>query len=76
MKLTNILPDGEGYKVFFAGREPLTITASHINQMRLWAADCEWLDSGTISDYSNMVIIRGVNRHFDGGLTAFLSTCN
>ena len=76
MKLTNILPDGDGYKVFTAGREPLTITASHIFQMRLWASDCDWLDSDTISDCSNMVIIRGVNRHFAGGLTAFLSTIN
>jgi len=79
MKLTS-LPDGS-YKAELpelqcSECESVTITPSHIAQMRNWALDCEWLDSDDISDMTPAQIIRGVNRHFDGGLTAFLSTCN
>lgn len=46
-----------------------------IRAMREWAADCCWVDADGLDDYSDSQIIAGVNRHYDGGVAAFLEDC-
>jgi hypothetical protein len=39
--------------------------------MRGWAADCGWLDADMLDDYTDAQIVRGVARHYDGGVDQF-----
>jgi hypothetical protein len=55
--------------------DTLTITPKQVLEMREWAGDCAWLDADDLEMYSDESIIRGVHRHYDGGLTSFLATC-
>ena len=44
-----------------------------IKEMRNWAEDCVWCEGGDdISEYSDAVIVAGVNHHYVGGLREFL----
>jgi hypothetical protein len=47
---------------------PATLTA-----MRAWAADCEWIDAAALAEYTDAQIVRGIARHYDGGLEQFLA---
>lgn len=52
-------------------------TADQINAMREWVADCagSWSeDDFNVNDYSDLQIIIGVARHYDGGLTSFINS--
>jgi hypothetical protein len=45
-----------------------------VEQMRDWVADCMWAnleDEEAVADLSNLAIIRGVRRHYMGGLDQF-----
>jgi hypothetical protein len=53
----------------------LTITPAIVLEMRNWAMECEWLDSDSLDEYSDITIISGVSRHFDGGVFGFLLGC-
>jgi hypothetical protein len=53
-----------------------------VTDMRDWLADCEWVDYDS-RDFSavaacplkDTTIMRGVQRHYDGGIEAFLVSC-
>ncbi len=52
-----------------------TYSAAHIKIMREWVSECagSWVeDEEEIEEMSDMQIVRGVQRHFDGGLDAFM----
>jgi len=46
-----------------------------IEQGREWISDCQWsnLDPDDIKDLSNIEIVRGVARHYEGGWDSFLA---
>lgn len=73
MRIRKIEAVGDGYMVTFIA-QTIHLTAQHITNMRCWAYDCDWLDSDDLASMDNETIIRGVNKHFDGGLDGFLST--
>lgn len=52
--------------------------AEVIAQMRAWVADCVWadLDPADVAELTDEQVVRGVRKHFDGGLAAFMATCN
>ena len=46
-----------------------------IKQMREWVKDCQWReveDESDIDDMTDLQIIQGVQRHYDGGVRAFI----
>jgi hypothetical protein len=47
-------------------------TPAQIAAMREWAADCQWRDNDDLDLYEDATIIAGVERHYDGGVKAFL----
>jgi hypothetical protein len=54
--------------------EAKIISADMINEMRMWIMDCVWddLDADDVDDLADAVIIRGVQRHYDGGVDQFV----
>ncbi len=46
-------------------------TPEEIADARAWAEDCSWKDEDNLKDYSDEEIVRGVNRHYDGGWAGF-----
>lgn len=51
------------------------IQANHLSAMRSWASECEFLDADFLEDYTDHQIIRGIRKHYAGGVPAFLETC-
>lgn len=49
-------------------------TGTDINAMREWISDCQWadMDEDEIAELDDTTILRGVNRHVDGGLHEFI----
>jgi hypothetical protein len=49
-------------------------TAEQIAAMREWVADCSWgdMDEESLAELTDEQIIRGVNKHYDGGIREFL----
>jgi len=49
---------------------PETVTAA-----RAWLADCTWADAddGVIAALTDACVMRGVARHYEGGVPAFMS---
>ena len=45
--------------------------AEMLRAMREWAADCSWLDADELDDYTDAQILRGVDRHYAGGVAQF-----
>lgn len=43
-----------------------------IKDARDWVEDCQWDDQESIGSYGDFQILRGVDRHYDGGLSQFL----
>jgi len=39
---------------------------------RGWVEDCQWNDQEDIASYNDFQILRGIERHYDGGLDQFL----
>ena len=54
---------------------PEHITPALITEMRGWVADCEWADVGDVAEVSDVQVIRGVARHYVGGIEAFATDC-
>jgi len=54
------------------GRDP-RLTPDILAAMRAWAADCDWLDAEALDAYTDAQILRGVRRHYAGGLEQFLA---
>jgi hypothetical protein len=51
-------------------------TREQIDAMRDWVKECQWREDWDDDDVDNApdaVIIRGVARHYEGGLKQFLS---
>lgn len=50
-------------------------TGVDIEAMREWISDCQWgdLDTEDIADLSELEVLAGVHRSYDGGLPAFMS---
>ena len=68
--------DNIAFTVVFSDLSSVNITTANITEMREWVGDCHWSDDCDTEDFSDVQIIRGVNRFFDGGLEAFLETCS
>jgi len=47
-------------------------TQATVPAMREWAADCQWIDGDSLDDYTDEQIIRGVARHYHGGVAQFM----
>ena len=43
-----------------------------IKDARDWVEDCQWDDEESIKSYDDLTILKGVERHYDGGLSQFL----
>jgi len=43
-----------------------------IKDARDWVEDCQWNDQEEIGSYGDFQILKGVDRHYDGGLSQFL----
>lgn len=48
------------------------VTPAQMAAMREWASDCEWIDVDSLDEYTDAQILRGVAKHFDGGVAGFL----
>lgn len=55
--------------------DPVTLDSETITAMRGWISDCTWddLDDDEIAELPETVIIRGVQRHYSGGVAQFLA---
>lgn len=49
------------------------VSPAEIREMRGWLADCEWadMDVGSIAELTDTVVLRGVARHYEGGIAEF-----
>ena len=63
-----------GYIAFSLGVS-FQISPEVVRDMRDWAAECVWNDSDDLDEMDDITVIRGVNRHYDGGLAAFMADC-
>jgi hypothetical protein len=57
---------------------PQTVTIAELDrEMRGWVADCVWadIDPADVADLPRSVIVRGVARHYEGGVRAFIADC-
>lgn len=55
------------------------IDQSMIAEMRNWIADCEWADidyDEIMHDTCDADIIKGIKRHYDGGVEQFITDSN
>lgn len=53
----------------------ITYTDDQIKLMRDWVNDCQWredADNDFIDELTDLEILKGVNRHYEGGLTSFI----
>lgn len=59
------------------GNSGYRLTQCQLQQAREWLADCVWeeIEPEEFETLSERRIIRGIERHFDGGMQAFLTTC-
>jgi hypothetical protein len=50
------------------------MTVEHIQQARDWLSDCEWadLDADDIAQLTDVQIVTGIARHYDGGIEQFI----
>ena len=56
--------------------DPTRITLEILEDMRVWISDCEWGEEEDIDPWkmNDKEIIRGIQRHFGGGIDAFMAT--
>lgn len=50
-------------------------TQEEVQVMRDWVSECSWgenFEPDEIQEMDAIIIVRGVNRHFDGGLAEFM----
>lgn len=44
-----------------------------VSDCRLWIAECVWReDEDELAELTALEVIRGVNRHYDGGIEQFI----
>ncbi len=65
-------------RVRFDGKYITHVSPEILEDMRAWASDCEWRESDDEEfnpwKLSDTDIIRGIEKHFGGGLIAFVET--
>lgn len=52
-------------------------TEDQINLMRDWAKDCTWADDQDnefIDELSDIEVLKGIEKNYEGGLAAFMQT--
>lgn len=49
-------------------------TAAQIQDMKNWIMDCVWqdLDTDDVAQLTDTEVLRGVQKHYDGGLAEFM----
>lgn len=54
--------------------ERITLNHRELEEARGWLADCQWADedADSIDEMPARMITRAVERHYDGGLAAFV----
>jgi hypothetical protein len=54
-----------------------TLTKDELTAAREWLKECAWddIEMEEFDELTDAQIERGIKRHFDGGLDAFLATC-
>ena len=66
--LVKLLKESLKESVEYKGR---TYTTQNIKDMREWISDCQWEDLDDVDDLSDMEVIKGVDRNYEGGLKGF-----
>lgn len=46
-----------------------------IREARGWIADCTWAEELDVEELTDLEVIKGVDKHYDGGWEAFLRDC-
>lgn len=56
----------------------LSMTKEQIQYAREWISECVWadLEEEQIKELSDEQVIKGVKKHFCGGIPAFIESCN
>ena len=56
----------------------MEFTKEQLTAMREWLADCQWgdLESEDLEQLTDDEVVKGVKRHYSGGLVQFVSDCN
>ena len=51
------------------------VRPEHVEEMRVWLLDCSWgdLDEEAIAELSERAVVRGVARHYAGGVAQFIT---
>jgi hypothetical protein len=59
------------------GSSAIELTSEQLQSARDWIADCSWgdLEAGEIDELSAAKVIRGIKRHYEGGIAAFVRDC-
>lgn len=54
-----------------------TLTKEELRLAREWIAECVWndLEADEIDELSDSEILKGIRRHFAGGIAAFKESC-
>lgn len=55
----------------------ISYSKQQINQMREWVSDCGWREEyepEEIAELPALVILKGINRHYCGGLAGFIES--
>ena len=55
----------------------MRLTPSQLAEAREWLSECVWgdMDPEDFDTVSDRAIERGIARHYDGGISGFLLTC-
>ena len=56
-----------------AERLALLLRPATILAMREWVSDCVWVDGDDLDELGDAVIVRGVSRHYCGGVGQFIA---
>ena len=52
----------------------MQISKDHIDEMRAWIGECLWrdIDEDDISSLTDEQVLRGIERHYSGGVECFI----
>jgi hypothetical protein len=81
MKISSIVPtpalsrNNIAFCAVFSDLSCVNITPANIIEMRNWASECVWREDCEIEEFSDIEVIRGIHRHYDGGLLSFMAEC-
>lgn len=54
-----------------------TVTMNQLKEARGWILDCVWadLDENDVAELTGEQIVKGIQRHYEGGWSAFVVAC-